>query len=156
LIEAKDGKWLTVEAVQPTQEKAIGYNLEVENDHTYFVGESNAWVHNNSCPIPNSKVRDAIAKLRNGEEIHVKTVEEAREILRNMPDLNSGGGQLKGMYDPPGTYRGDLMYAVDADGTPKNYVHPYGPGLGADHGAYPHYNIRFHDGTKSTITIGGG
>jgi RHS repeat-associated protein len=52
LMGAKDRKWLTVIAVQPTQEKATGYNLEVEADHTYFVGSSNVWVHNNNCYLP--------------------------------------------------------------------------------------------------------
>jgi Pretoxin HINT domain len=63
LIEAKDGKWLTVEAVQPTQEKATGYNLEVETDHTYFVGNQKIWVHNNCDPwVRNpSSVQDRLA-----------------------------------------------------------------------------------------------
>ncbi len=48
LVQAKDGGWLKVESLTPRVERATGYNLEVETDHTYFVGNSGAWVHNGS------------------------------------------------------------------------------------------------------------
>ena len=40
-------------ATTSLQERATGYNIEVDAAHTYFVGENRAWVHNASgrnCP----------------------------------------------------------------------------------------------------------
>ncbi|WP_218080308.1 polymorphic toxin-type HINT domain-containing protein [Anthocerotibacter panamensis] len=45
-VAGKDGSWLTVGKLMPRVERATGYNLEVEGDHSYFVGDSGAWVHN--------------------------------------------------------------------------------------------------------------
>ncbi|MEO1088842.1 MAG: Hint domain-containing protein, partial [Acidobacteriota bacterium] len=37
---------LTVRQVRGSPARATVYNFEVENDHTYFVGETGVWVHN--------------------------------------------------------------------------------------------------------------
>ncbi len=45
--------WLRVAAGTWLQERATGYNLEIAGEHTYFVGEAQAWVHNTGtgpCP----------------------------------------------------------------------------------------------------------
>jgi RHS repeat-associated protein len=44
-----DGRW-RVAAVRTLAERATVYNFEVEGDHSYFVGESGAWVHN-ACGV---------------------------------------------------------------------------------------------------------
>lgn len=54
LVQAKDGGWLRVESLTPRIERATGYNLEVETDHSYFVGNSAAWVHN-ECNVFDSR-----------------------------------------------------------------------------------------------------
>lgn len=46
-VYSASGEWLTVAAAAADlQRQATTYNIEVEGDHTYFVGESGAWVHN--------------------------------------------------------------------------------------------------------------
>ena len=39
-------EWLRVRQVRGSPERETVYNLEVAEDHTYFVGEAEAWVHN--------------------------------------------------------------------------------------------------------------
>lgn|GEM_PF-4120016 len=56
LVSGKDGSWLTILSLKAKTERATGYNLEVQGDHTYFVGDSEAWVHN-EC----GKVAESIA-----------------------------------------------------------------------------------------------
>jgi hypothetical protein len=46
--EVEDGAWLQVVRVAPVPKRALVYNFEVEDFHTYFVGDLGAWVHN-SC-----------------------------------------------------------------------------------------------------------
>ncbi len=45
-VAGKDGGWLKVAGLTLRAGRATGYNLEVEDDHSYFVGDSQAWVHN--------------------------------------------------------------------------------------------------------------
>lgn len=50
-IETEDGRWVTVESVQPLNGLAVVYNFTVEGDHDYFVGESGLLVHNTVCDL---------------------------------------------------------------------------------------------------------
>jgi hypothetical protein len=50
LVAGKDETWLKVSKLTLRGDKQTGYNLEVEQDHTYFVGLAGAWVHN-ACGI---------------------------------------------------------------------------------------------------------
>ncbi|WP_394832720.1 Hint domain-containing protein [Pendulispora rubella] len=43
------GREVQVTKVVPIAQSAAVYNLEVESDHTYFVGRSSVWVHNQPC-----------------------------------------------------------------------------------------------------------
>jgi hypothetical protein len=38
--------------VEELDEPVDVYNFQVEDYHTYFVGESAVWVHNDRCPVP--------------------------------------------------------------------------------------------------------
>jgi uncharacterized protein (DUF111 family) len=40
---------LTIIALEAQAAAELVHNIEVENDHTYFVGDSGAWVHNIGC-----------------------------------------------------------------------------------------------------------
>ena len=44
--------------VEELDEPVDVYNFQVEDYHTYFVGESAVWVHNNNkaCPVPEQKI----------------------------------------------------------------------------------------------------
>ncbi len=85
-----------------------------------------------------SKQNKQIEQLRNGEDITVSSVEEARMILDSMPELKPGGGgdYIPGTFDPPGTYRGDLINKADPSNTVE--VHTSGP---AKHRYNAHYNL---------------
>ena len=43
-----DGSWHGVKSMLPVEREGLAYNFEVGDFHTYFVGESDVWVHN--CP----------------------------------------------------------------------------------------------------------
>jgi RHS repeat-associated protein len=50
LVAGKDGTWLKVSKLALRADRQTAYNLEVDKDHTYFVGLAGAWVHN-ACKI---------------------------------------------------------------------------------------------------------
>ena len=107
----------------------------------------------------NRKQRNLIDRLRNGNDVNVDTVEDARRILDNMSELkpatenrltpNPGKGLGNGFKDAKGTYRGDLINKSNPSG-------PVHPGVqNPFHANYPHFNIRLPNGNKAAIIIGG-
>jgi len=58
LIPSSHGGWVRVGGSTWAQETAVVYNFEVAEAHTYFVGESGAWVHNSGagCPIDAARI----------------------------------------------------------------------------------------------------
>ena len=50
-IETQNGRWAAVQSVTPVKGLATVYNLTVEEDHDYFVGEQGLLVHN-ADPAP--------------------------------------------------------------------------------------------------------
>jgi hypothetical protein len=48
-VYSADGSLLVVESVIIEQREETVYNFEVEDFHTYFVGEDGVWVHNEAC-----------------------------------------------------------------------------------------------------------
>jgi RHS repeat-associated protein len=114
-------------------------------------------------PCSEKAIREAIARLRDGKEVRVKTIEEARAILERMTDLrphtfdrrtpvppNEGGHSNPLWRQPDGTWRADLINRQDPGGP----IHPELP-PGHPHRDLPHYNVRLPDGTKSAIIITG-
>ncbi|HEU4404456.1 MAG TPA: toxin TcdB middle/N-terminal domain-containing protein [Polyangiaceae bacterium] len=110
------------------------------------------------------RVTKLIRKLRAGKDVKVSSVNEAREILHNMPDMrphtfdrrvpvpDSEGGHSNPLWKQPrGTYRGDLINKAN----PNAEVHPDLP-PGHPHRTHPHYNLTLPDGTKSSIIIDDG
>ncbi|WP_261785029.1 RHS repeat-associated core domain-containing protein, partial [Escherichia marmotae] len=109
----------------------------------------------------NAQQRRNISDLRNGKDVTVRSVDEARALLDNMPDLRphvdsfparSGelysGTKFSDVWkQPAGTYRGDLYNVKnplsDVVHNSKNPLHDNNP----------HYNIIFGDGTKAGIII---
>ena len=78
------------------------YNIEVEEDHTYHVGELGTWVHNESAERCLKLAREAA----DGSE---EAVEELRRIFSKAPELRrSVDGQLREIVD------GDLLRRIDA------------------------------------------
>ena len=54
-----DGKAAVVEWVRDTRHKAITYNLEIADYHTYFVGRDGIWVHN-ACRFYRGRLRQKV------------------------------------------------------------------------------------------------
>lgn len=75
LLVLSNGEYVIVEAVQHEilESPVKVYNFEVEDFHTYFVGESSVLVHND-CASPNG---------RNGGEAHKAKTEEIKESIIN-------------------------------------------------------------------------
>ncbi len=110
---------------------------------------------------PNALQRRYIADLRNGKDVIVSDIDEARKLLDFMPELRShvdnfpanSGYLFKDTpfgdvwKQPRGTYRGDLYNTKDPF---SGVVHDSDNVL---HDTNPHYNILFPDGTKAGIII---
>ena len=47
-LQTLDGE-ITVERLAPRPGVCTVYNLEVQQDHTFFVSDAKVWVHNNGC-----------------------------------------------------------------------------------------------------------
>jgi len=83
------------------------YNIEVEEDHTYHVGELGTWVHNESAERCLELAREAA----DGSE---EAVAELRRIFSKAPKLRTSiDGQLREIVD------GDLLRRIDAPATPR-------------------------------------
>jgi len=101
-------------------------------------------------PLTRAQAR-TIQALRDGEDVYVRDVAEARKLLEHLPELRpfTSSRYLPGAPSPRGTYRGDL---INTRNPTAQTVHPPGSALPA-HVENPHYNLYFHSGTKSAILI---
>lgn len=66
-LTAGDQLWTTngsrrLETTEPSG-NAEAFNLEVGQFHTYFVGPGKVLVHDNRCPLPNTKVLPGVEEL---------------------------------------------------------------------------------------------
>jgi hypothetical protein len=112
-------------------------------------------------PLTPQQVNRAIGLLRNGQEVHVESIGQMRQIQGELGQLgvrsesnsafipqrpafnNAGVEELPGSFrDGPGTYRVDP---------------PHGPGTLPynSHNEYPHINITLRDGKTRTIIVTG-
>lgn len=80
LVENKlvsvNGDDLTIEDyhIELTEEPVSVYNFQVEDFHTYFVGNCTVWVHNNNkaCPVPEPRKSEK-HKTADGEPLTYKS-----------------------------------------------------------------------------------
>ncbi|WP_218080306.1 polymorphic toxin-type HINT domain-containing protein [Anthocerotibacter panamensis] len=84
LVAGKDGSWLTVGKLVPRAERATGYNLEVEDDHTYFVGDTGVWVHNECLLVKGAK--GGVGPVLKGQA----------GVSRAVGEIEAGGGTVLG------------------------------------------------------------
>ncbi|WEJ98137.1 MAG: polymorphic toxin-type HINT domain-containing protein [Candidatus Sphingomonas phytovorans] len=80
-LVAIDGSALTVQSVGGTHPVPLVCNFAVDQDHTYFVGDIGAWVHNQSTPPGSVVVANCPAGAQGCREtvvVHVDTIEQAR------------------------------------------------------------------------------
>lgn len=167
------GEWVTTHQgiLQVIDKEYIGepiitYNIEVHDAHNYYVSDSCILVHNTGAGNPCGNAKRAIQQLKSGTDVYVKNIQDARKLLSYMPELrphvsnwpSESGKLFKGsifgdIWKQPGnTFRGDLINPLK-DGFLKNVHPPSAVTKNKNHRIYPHYNIRFSDGTKSAILI---
>lgn len=84
-----DGSTAVVESVTADKERSTVYNFAVDVDHTYFVGQATAWVHN-SCleeqpPFEVDGVLDAPPPLDPAEALPLIALDQLRQ--RTFTDL---------------------------------------------------------------------
>jgi hypothetical protein len=63
------------------------YNFEVEGDHTYFVGKTGVWVHNEGTPC--GKAFDIFLQAKKDGLGDVKALDKAHDFLRRASNLDS-------------------------------------------------------------------
>jgi hypothetical protein len=80
----RDGP-VTVVKVVDTGRTAQTYNLEVADFHTYFVGESRAWVHN-VCWSEGRQILEGMAKVDKHRGVTRADVEAYKDLNRTLPD----------------------------------------------------------------------
>lgn len=86
-VSSIDGTYLIVKSIVLDAQLHDTYNFEVEDYHTYFVGELGAWVHN-TCKQLFSSIKDSpnypktFKALQNGTSINVVKNKELLESLR--------------------------------------------------------------------------
>ncbi|MBR1863217.1 MAG: hypothetical protein IJ806_03925 [Ruminococcus sp.] len=155
VLVLSNGELVTVEWVQhEILESPIKvYNFEVEDFHTYFVGENSVFVHN-WC-------EDDVKKLQEGPNntvVEVKNKKEADELLKAaFPDyqkVNGIGPKDAGemrrkhkldRFKEGGAYHKDYAMTIDKN-TGKRIVK--GHDINNSHSQYPHINIKRRDGKK--------
>lgn len=79
-VMSLDGGVLQVATATQLAATATVYNFEVEDAHTYFVGQSGAWVHND-CSA--SRVRAFTDRVKHGDFPKSMTREELRAVQAN-------------------------------------------------------------------------
>jgi RHS repeat-associated protein len=89
-VFTSQGGWIKVSGSTWLSKRQTVYNLEVEDYHTYFVGESGAWVHN-MCAMPPRKT----FKKR-----YIELVDDARDIYDANVTVQRNGKDLFRVHQP--------------------------------------------------------
>ncbi|UFP96139.1 IPT/TIG domain-containing protein [Gloeobacter morelensis] len=99
-VQAAGGQWLRVAGLQAQEQRQRTYNLEVEGDHSFFVGDTHAWVHN-ECPF-----FEAVVKFNPTSKGDVLVVPGGREIAKSLfRELTATEGRFR-FTDKTGGGRG--------------------------------------------------
>ncbi|UFP94205.1 polymorphic toxin-type HINT domain-containing protein [Gloeobacter morelensis] len=110
-VQAADGKWLRVAGLAAQEQTRRTYNLEVEGDHTFFVGDTQAWVHNECLPTGLASEYLDVTK-RSSDVRNVKTDISLDEFRENL--LDSGFAELPTIKASKGDIlpfaKGDTVY----------------------------------------------
>ena len=94
------GNWQTVVSVTVKKEPLNSYNLEVDNDHTYFIrglqGERGIWVHNKDCwnQLPANATMDKVG----GQEVY-RFTDRNRTVMVVKNDKWTPGGKEAKYYE---------------------------------------------------------
>jgi hypothetical protein len=108
IITLMNGGYATVRALEPSIGLTTVYNFAVDVNHTYFIGESGIWVHN-QCraeAVAAAARRAGAAPLTEGERLLLEVTEAQNKLalLDLLPDSALGN-------DPTGTRMGAIEEA---------------------------------------------
>ena len=83
IVLLSDGRYGIIEKSIGVQLSApeTTYNLEVEEFHTYFVGENPVCVHNAGCSLTNKQMNALKKEVLKGNDINVKSKDQALEFI---------------------------------------------------------------------------
>ncbi|WP_194869476.1 FG-GAP-like repeat-containing protein [Myxococcus sp. AB025B] len=120
-VESAMGERMRVVSVASSAERKPVFNFEVEDAHTYFVGESTAWVHNSSSIarrlFPNTMPEMLAAEMADAKRVKAPIMEAS---LRSLKALVDSGERIKyvvlesgQLIVAPHTYMGvEIKHAV--------------------------------------------
>lgn len=164
-IITRAGPSVQVTGLRVVDKPQVVYNLKVDEGHSYFVGNSEAWVHNaNYENAP--RLRRAIKALSSGEDVTVKSFREADEVLYGaFSDARKFPGS--GLRPPEKMSLLKKAFALDSTRRPvfhKDYLHNPADAngslfgheslpVGHEHKTVPHINILNSEGDKLTVYI---
>jgi Pretoxin HINT domain len=91
VIVSSGGGRLRVASNQDTSRRTTVYNFEVEDFHTYFVGESAAWVHND-CVTTESHIKNSPFAKRQAEQMGEAAQRDVDSLLNELRKGNRNPG----------------------------------------------------------------
>lgn len=153
-----NGEYLLIEdyRIELTEESVSVYNFQVEDYHTYFVGECCVWVHNDKCKVvKTAKGNEEIPIVGNpgspSWNSAVKSLKEAKGKGNNFIAANASDAERlikEARPDMP------LVAAYDKNLPPKmpNYqVHPVDNEYGMPHIKFEDWSSGKHNGCNGHI-----
>lgn len=111
----------------------LAYNLSVANDHTYFVGQSRAWVHNSSCDLVNMLDVSAPPQRFEGPwtQRDLARAAEGKGPLDMIPTRNAAGNEVPLELHHAGQMPGSAIHEVPPfhSGIPGIHPNKYNQGV---------------------------
>ena len=130
VLVLSNGEFVTVEWVQhEILEKSVNvYNLEVQDFHTYFIGESGVWVHNQGCKNEKTyqtytKTNPETGEVYSGRTSGYGTPKEnvsRRDKKHHMNDKGFGPAALDKSSTNKDAIRGREQQLIDSNGGAKS------------------------------------
>ena len=130
VLVLSNGEFVTVEWVQhEILEKSVNvYNLEVQDFHTYFIGESGVWVHNQGCKNEKTyqtytKTNPETGEVYSGRTSGYGTPKEnvsRRDKKHHMNDKGFGPAALDKSSINKDAIRGREQQLIDSNGGAKS------------------------------------
>jgi hypothetical protein len=100
-VQDAHGEWLQVGSFEPQSDEQETYNLTVEGSHSFFVSDSQVWVHNAICNIGNYAygTYNELRTARAADAHHI--FQDA--AVRDLPGYSRGGAPAVQLQGPPNT-----------------------------------------------------
>ncbi len=125
IVETKSGKQLTIVGTHDTEVIKRTYNFEVEDFHTYYVGDEEILVHNMCKPkSPDINPKDIAGKTPS----EIDKIATDSGLIRQGPDAKGG----RGSFDDPVTGNQRVLVHPNADCPHCHVNNPAGERLDID------------------------